>query len=123
MIYTTSCVNKNIDALKPLLTRLDARLIDIRFKPPEMPLKWSKTYLQILLNRSYRHLPALGARKIRPEKYVIQNLTLGLRLLGEENYNVVLMCDCSEYESCHRKTISQELIKLNKKATEIEKWD
>lgn len=123
MIYTTGSANKNIDDLKPKLSRLDAQLIDVRFNPPEMPLKWSKTYLQLLLRRRYRHLPSLGAREISPGKFAIQNLTLGLRLLGEENCNVVLMCDCAVLENCHRQVIVQELIKLGKESHEIDSWD
>lgn len=122
MIYTTSCRDKDYADLKPLLQKLDARLVDIRFAPSDKPVQWSKGYLQLLLKRSYRHLPALGLRETMPGKFAIQNLTLGLRFLGEERDNVLLLCDCAGYDSCHRVVIARELEKLGKEVIEIESW-
>ena len=122
MIYTTSCCDKNYADLKPLLEKLDARLVDVRFTPPEKPVQWSKGYLQLLLKRSYQHLPILGLREMRSGNFAIQNLTLGLRILGEERFNVVLLCDCADYNSCHRKIIARELERLGKDVQEIESW-
>lgn len=122
MIYTTSCCDKDYSDLKPLLQKLDARLVDVRFAPSEKPVQWSKGYLQLLLKRSYQHLPSLGLREIRPVKFAVQNLTLGIRILGEERFNVVLLCDCSSYDDCHRKVIARELERLGKDVREIDSW-
>jgi hypothetical protein len=122
MIYTTSCLDKDYADLKPLLEWFDARLVDIRFAPSDKPVQWSKGYLQLLLKRSYQHLPALGAREISPGKFAIQNLTLGLRLLGDECFNVVLMCNCNNYNNCHRSIIACELKKFGKEVEEIHSW-
>jgi hypothetical protein len=122
MIYTTSCRDKDYADLKPLLERLDAQLVDIRFSPSDKPVQWSKGYLHLLLKRNYQHFPALGLREIAPNKFAIQNMTLGLRILGEKSYNVVLLCDCADYNGCHRKVIALELEKLGKEVVEIERW-
>lgn len=122
MIYTTNCLDKDYADLKPLLERLDAQLIDVRFAPSNKPVQWSKGYLQLLLKRNYQHFPALGLREIAPDKFAIQNLTLGLRIIGEKLHNVMLLCDCNDYDNCHRKTIAHELVKLGKEVKEIESW-
>ena len=122
MIYTTSCYDKDYAELKPLLERLDARCVDIRFAPAEKPVQWSKGYLGLLLKRSYQHLPALGLRETMPGRFAIQNLTLGLKVLGDDHFNIVLLCDCDNYDSCHRKTIALELGRLGKDVQEIERW-
>lgn len=122
MIYTTSCCDKDYADLKPLLERLDAQLIDVRFTPSDKPVQWSKGYLRLLLKRNYQHFPALGLREIAPGKFAIQNLTLGLRILSEKSHNLVLLCDCADYDGCHRKVITQELGKFGKDVFEIEKW-
>jgi hypothetical protein len=123
MIYTTSCRDKDYADLKPLLQKLDAQLIDVRFSPSDKPVQWSKGYLQLLLKRNYQHFPALGLREIAPGKFAIQNLTLGLRILSEKQHNVVLLCDCADYDNCHRKVIARELEKSGKEAVEIETWE
>lgn len=123
MIYTTSCRDKDYADLKPLLERLDAQLVDVRFSPSNKPVQWSKGYLGLLLKRKYQHFPALGLREIAPGKFAIQNLTLGLRILSEKPHNVVLLCDCADYDNCHRKVIACELEKFRKGVTEIEKWN
>lgn len=119
MIYTTSCRDKDYAELKPLLENFDAQLVDVRFAPSDKPVQWSKGYLQLLLKRGYQHLPALGARELSPDKFATQNLTLGLRVLGESNFNIVLMCDCADYTNCHRKIIAGELKKFGKEVKEI----
>ena len=63
--------------MKPLLSRLDAVLIDVRFAPTSRHLEWRKNYLQLLLKEKYRHVPQLGSRTFREGKSSIQNLDLG----------------------------------------------
>lgn len=122
MIYTTSCHDKDYADLKPLLERLDAPLVDVRFSPSNKPVQWSKAYLQLLLKRNYQHFPALGLREIAPGKFAIQNLTLGLRILGEKHHDVVLLCDCANYDRCHRRIIAAELEKFGRVTEEISNW-
>lgn len=122
MIYTTGFGGQNIEELKPLLERLDARLIDIRFAPAAQPLKWSKGYLRLLLKRSYLHVPALGNRPFKPGISAVQNLTLGLKILDEQDCNILLLCECKMFDNCHRKIISQALAGLGKETIEIDDW-
>ena len=61
-IYTTGYEGREVTDLPGLLKHLDAILIDIRFIPPDRPLKWRKDYLKLLLRKRYMHVPVLGNR-------------------------------------------------------------
>src|SRR6476661_5630923 len=94
-IYTTGFEGREVTALPLLLDRLEAILVDIRFTPAGMPLKWSKEYLKLLLKNKYLHIPNLGNRSYKePRKIAIQNLALGIKIITELRVNVMLMCEC-----------------------------
>jgi hypothetical protein len=108
-IYTTGYEGREVTDLPNLLKYLDAILIDIRFSPPERPLKWRKDYLKLLLKKRYLHIPSLGNRAHEVSKRIaIQNMTLGIKIMTELKVNVVLMCECKSEETYHRRIISEE---------------
>lgn len=121
-IYTTAFAGKRIEDLPALLTNLEAVLIDVRFKPPALPLAWSENYLRVLLRRRYLHVPALGARVLREGRTGIQNLQLGMNLVKSLEVNALLICDCPEYENCHRRVIAGEFSRQNYFVQEIDNW-
>lgn len=121
-IYTTGFAGKRVEDLPALLTKLEAVLIDVRFNPPQMPLSWSENYLRILLKRRYLHVPALGSRSFREGKTGIQNIQLGMNLIKSLEVNVLLICECREYENCHRKIIAGEFSKQGFDTREIGAW-
>ncbi len=93
-IYTTGYGGKNIADLKPMLDALDAVLVDIRFVPHSDILHWRKTYLKVLLDWKYLHIPNLGNRTFKEEKITIQNLTTwnrnGFEFETKRRFNVRL---------------------------------
>ena len=121
-IYTTGYGGKNIVDLKPMLDALDAVLIDIRFVPHSDILHWRKTYLKVLLDWNYLHIPNLGNRTFKEEKITIQNLKLGIETVLNLNKNAVLMCGCEKLENCHRLVIAGELLKQGIETVEISVW-
>jgi uncharacterized protein (DUF488 family) len=121
-IYTTGYGGKNIADLKPLLDALDAVLADIRFVPHSEILHWRKTYLKVLLDWKYLHIPNLGNRTFKEEKITIQNLKLGIETVLNLDKNVVLMCGCEKLENCHRLIIAGELVKQGIETEEISVW-
>jgi uncharacterized protein (DUF488 family) len=122
-IYTTGFEGREVTALPQLLSRLEAILIDIRFAPAGMPLKWSKEYLKLLLKRKYLHVPSLGNRSYKETgKIAIQNLALGIKIITELRVNVLLMCECKQEEFCHRRQIKEKLKVQGVEVEEITNW-
>lgn len=121
--YTTGFAGKDINDLKPLLERLDAVLVDVRFSPSASELmRWRQIYLKTLLREKYRHIAQLGSRASRTGLNQIQHLELGLKILISFGTNAVLMCECADTESCHRLVIAKELRRRGFEAKEIEDW-
>ena len=121
-IYTTGCRGRDVGDLKPLLTTLDAVLIDVRLVPTSRHLEWRKNYLQLLLKERYRHIPQLGSRTFREGKAAIQNLGLGIKIICSMSNNLVLMCECAELKICHRSVIAEELKRRGVDTTELGDW-
>lgn len=120
--YTAGCAGKDINDLKPLLKRLDAVLVDVRFSPTSELMCWRQIYLKTLLREKYFHLPQLGNRAFREERVQIQNLDLGIKILISFNANAVLMCECADLETCHRLVIANELGRKGFDVEERENW-
>ncbi len=124
-IFTTGYAGggREITDLPGLLTALDAVLIDIRFRPSDTPLKWSRQYLKLLLQRKYLHVSHLGNRTyLQKGRISIQNLELGIRIIRELRVNVLLLCECAEAKDCHRLVISQKLKEQGSEVQEIADW-
>lgn len=121
-IYTTGYGGKKIADLKPMLDALDAVLVDVRFVPHSEILHWRKTYLKVLLDWKYLHIPNLGNRTFKTEKVTIQNLQLGIETILKLDKNAVLMCGCEKIENCHRLVIAGELMKQGIETEELSDW-
>ncbi|HMS40728.1 MAG TPA: DUF488 family protein [Pyrinomonadaceae bacterium] len=122
-IFATGYSEKDINDLKPLVERLNAILVDIRFVPYSEIMFWRRVYLKTLLGNKYLHIVNLGNRSFKErDKISIQNLNLGLETLLSLNTNVILFCACAEAENCHRRVIAEELKKSGIMVTEIEDW-
>lgn len=120
--YTTGFSGKDINDLEPMLDRLDAMLIDVRFSPTSEIIRWRQIYLKTLLRKKYHHLPQLGNRAFREGRISIQNLDLGIKILLSFNANAVLMCECTDLMTCHRHVIAQELQGKGYEAEELKNW-
>ncbi len=121
-VYTTGYTGKEVGDLKPLLTTLDAVLFDVRFSPHSRVLKWTQSYLQVLLKEKYHHILPFGNRTFRENKITIQNLDLGIRILNSQTSNVILMCGCAEIKTCHRLVLAHELRRRDYEVEELEIW-
>lgn len=120
--YTTGFSGKDINDLKPMLNALDAVLVDVRFSPTSETMRWRQIYLKTLLRAKYHHLPQLGNRAFRESSFSIQNLDLGIKVLLSFSSNAVLMCECADLETCHRRVIAQELRRKGYEAEELKSW-
>jgi uncharacterized protein (DUF488 family) len=121
-IYSTGYTGKDINDLKPMLSTLDAVLVDVRFSPTSQFLHWRQMYLKILLKHNYLHIPNLGNRTFKEDKITIQNLQLGVETLLKLDKNAVMFCACENVENCHRHYIIEELRKQNVEVEELKTW-
>lgn len=121
--YTTGFAGKEINNLKPMLERLDAILIDVRFSPGESErLRWRQIYLKALLREKYRHVAHLGIRSTRAGGSDIHHLDLGIKILLSFRSNAVLMCECAKESDCHRRLIAKELRRRGFETVELTDW-
>jgi uncharacterized protein (DUF488 family) len=121
-IYSTGYTGKDVNDLKPMLSALDAILVDVRFSPTSQVLHWRQVYLKILLKHCYFHIPNLGNRTFKEDKITIQNLQLGVETLLKLDKNAVIFCACENVEKCHRSLIIEELQKQNVQVEELKTW-
>lgn len=120
--YTTGFSGRYISDLKPMLYRLDAVLVDVRFSPTNELMRWRQDYLKALLREKYRHVAQLGNRANRAGANQIQHLDLGLKVLLSFGTNAVLMCECANSRGCHREIIAKELRRRGFAVKELSDW-
>lgn len=120
--YTTGFSGRDISDLKPMIDRLDAVLVDVRFSPTNELMRWRQVYLKALLREKYRHIAQLGSRATRTGANQIQHLDLGLKILLSFGTNAVLMCECADLKDCHREIIAKELRCREFEVEEISDW-
>ena len=128
MIYSTGYTGKSIVDLAPMLSRLNAVLIDIRYSPASWVPQWRFQELQALLGESYYWVRYLGNRNYKSGGDIeIDNLDAGLRELGRimtaTQKSAILLCGCEKYRSCHRKVVAEAIVRLRDlKVSEILDW-
>ncbi len=88
-------------------------LIDTRFKPYSWRQEWRQVALQAKYGERYRVAGKfLGNLHYQGGEIKIADLAtglLGLRKYLDEGYDLVLLCECCSYETCHRKVIVEAL--------------
>jgi uncharacterized protein (DUF488 family) len=115
-IYTIGYTGWKPEQILSTLERLDATLLDIRYKPRSRVPQWNKGPLERTLGTRYLHVPELGNVNYKGsvEDILIADLPGGtevLRRFHQENRNVVLMCVCEDVSTCHRKVVAEAMAK------------
>lgn len=90
-------------------------LVDIRYRPlwPYHP-EWSRKQLQARYRHQYRYLHALGNRRydrpdLAPELVDEQAGLACLINWLQMGWDVVLLCACAGYATCHRRLVAERL--------------
>jgi hypothetical protein len=98
------------ECLNALMKQPNAYLIDIRLMPmSRWRPQWNQYFLQEKWANRYLHLRCLGNENYKSNKEIklsdpergIPCLIDGLQL----GYTLILLCACSRYEHCHRRTV------------------
>lgn len=103
-LYTFGYSGRLPDQLQALVEQLDAVVVDIRFSPRSRSPGWSAGRLQKLLEKRYRHLPALGNRNYKGGPIEFVDLKTGVVEVGEllRQQPVILLCVYADVQRCHR---------------------
>lgn len=111
-LYTLGYARWTVPALASELTRLGALLADVRISPRSRRPEWNGPTLHAALGAAYARIPDLGNPNAfnggplalhRPER----GLSRLLDLL--QHQPVVVMCQCADWRTCHRRLIAEAL--------------
>ncbi len=96
--------------LDALLADGHTYLVDIRYHAVSRKPGWSGGALRKKYGNLYRPLSCLGnANYNRPDRVIeISMPEVGIPLVTSilrKGYNLILLCACKEYETCHRKVV------------------
>ncbi|HZO72821.1 MAG TPA: ASCH domain-containing protein [Ktedonobacteraceae bacterium] len=89
-------------------------LIDTRFRPKSWCIDWREGTLQKKYGKRYRRAGAyLGNVNFQGGPITLSNPTEGIRGLCmylDEGYDLILLCQCPTYHTCHRKVVVDLLL-------------
>lgn len=119
--FTIGYNGRNVAEIVEFLDKHSAVLADIRSVKTTGDLEWSRDYLSLMLKKRYRHVGALGDRNFgKPGAEIqIQNLSAGIRFIELWETNVIFLCACEDYQTCHRRIIAEELAKRGHSVEEL----
>jgi len=97
-----------------LMTQPQMLLIDTRFSPKSWSVDWRKETLQKKYGKRYRLAGAyLGNLNFQGGPIELADPDTGIQGLCrylEEGYDLILLCQCQDYHTCHRKVIVDLLL-------------
>lgn len=113
MIYTAGYQKfKSQAQFVELVTLLDAAVLDVRYSARSKEVEWLGTRLAQALGRRYKHVRALGNVNYKHGDLApiqIFDIRAGLEVIRQSQAkyeNVVLLCACWQYTTCHRAVIA-----------------
>ena len=99
--------------IEHLMAQSQMLLIDTRFSPKSHWPEWREGVLREKYGTRYRAAGAyLGNRNYQGGSIQIADIEEGLRglhLYLDEGYDLILLCQCPDYSSCHRSVIVDQL--------------
>jgi uncharacterized protein (DUF488 family) len=110
-LYTAGYTGLKPEELKATAERLGAVVADIRFRPFSRNPAWSKVNVSKALGDRYQHIQALGNRNYKGGPIDLLGVEAGIGIVGTllETQPVILLCVCTNVETCHRKTVAEKL--------------
>lgn len=114
MIYLTGYQGRKPETLQRLAEQLDAIVVDIRISPHSRVLGWDQKDLIKLLHANYMWVHSFGNENYNNDGPIeIVDFQEGVnRLKRRRVNNYILLCVCSDAETCHR-TVVGEFLKAN----------
>ncbi len=99
--------------IERLMSDAKVLLIDTRLKPYSWRVEWRQVALQDMYGERYRIAGrVLGNRNYQGGPIDIVNLAVGIRGLQmylDEGWDLIILCECCAWNTCHRKVIVERL--------------
>jgi len=113
-IYTASYSKITPDQLLAAAQRLNAKIIDVRYKPFSRKPTWNKKKLQQLMGDTYKHIVAYGNVNYKSGPIQLLDPTnASIQLIPIlKQQPIILLCVCASPKSCHRSTAADHLSNL-----------
>jgi len=114
MLYTIGYQSSTVDDLVRYIIKLDAILVDIRFKPYSRQREFNRDALKRRIGDYYWHVPELGNANYRGGPMWINDYETGKQRVAAALKNdppkpVILMCMCGNLKQCHRLPVAERL--------------
>ncbi len=111
-IYTLGYSKWKIEALAPVVARLDAVLFDVRYSPRSRNPDWSRKRLIEKFGDNYTHVREFGNLNYKSDSIRIADFRGGdekFKAAMATGKPVILLCACGNVDVCHRKVIAEQL--------------
>lgn len=106
MIYTAGYAGHSAQALKQLAENLDATVVDIRYNRQSANPSFTFAAMAALLGERYTFIRALGNINYKGGPIKLFAPEAGIRELQAMRGNLILLCMCSDFDTCHRKQVA-----------------
>lgn len=111
-IYTIGYQGRTLEELLASAREHKAMLIDVRIRPASRNPDFSRARLSARCGLAYRHVPELGNVNYKGGPIRLANAAAGVRLLTPlilSGQNLMLLCVCQEWETCHRRQVADAI--------------
>lgn len=111
-VYTMGYSGKSLDDIEKTAVRLDAVIFDIRFSPRSRRKGFSRKGLSERLGSRYQHVRGFGNvnYKTAGAPIVLHDYEAAKAILDTLAQNVILLCVCGDFDTCHRSTLVNKLL-------------
>ena len=120
-VYTIGYSGRQLADIARIARELDATIFDIRYVARSRNPEFSSQNMADALGDRYAHVRALGNINYKGEfqDTVILDIEAGIDRIEHHSRPVILMCTCKDYYTCHRRVLSEELVRRGYQVQEI----
>ena len=111
-VFAFGYTGRNLPTLVANIEQADAVLLDIRYSPRSRVPTWNRRALEEAFGERYVWTgDTLGNRLYRTDTIEIVDMPTGVELIEAiaQKHPVALMCACTDFATCHRRVITEEL--------------
>ncbi|MBN1123021.1 MAG: DUF488 domain-containing protein [Anaerolineae bacterium] len=111
-VYTFGYEKRKPEELLCEVERLDAVVIDVRFKPYSRVKGWGRKDLESMLGERYRWVQAFGNEGYKSGSLALMDVEAGCREVApllEAGSNLILLCYEANPAECHRSVVAEIL--------------
>ncbi len=109
-VFTCGYYGRKLEDFKATVKQLNAVVIDIRLVPQSRFFPdWRKGNLEKVFGDAYLHVRDLGNKGFKEKRIEIADLERGTAIVRAIDRNVILLCACKNFQTCHRKPVAEEL--------------